>query len=142
MLSAVGLFKMSTIHTGSERILFVDDELPITKMGTKILKRLGYTVTASNDPLSALEIFKKSPDAFDLVISDMTMPKMTGDKLAEKLIEIRPDIPTIIISGYSKKVADELLYKNCVKAFITKPLNMGLFTKTMRNLLDGADTRT
>jgi len=87
------------ISHGSETILFVDDEESIANMVFKMLKRLGYQVEKQLNPAEALELFKAKPDSFDLVITDMTMPQMTGVNLAEKLKEIRSDIPVIICTG-------------------------------------------
>lgn len=96
-------YEKETLPSGTERILFVDDELPIARMGSQILDRLGYTVTIRTSSIEALELFRSRPGDFDLVISDTTMPNMTGDRLADELLKIRPDIPIILCTGYSKK---------------------------------------
>jgi len=90
---------------GAEHVLFVDDEEDIAKLGSRMLEDLGYRVTAKTSSLAALQLFTAEPHAFDLVISDFAMPKMTGGELIGALREIRPDIPAILISGYH----DELL---------------------------------
>jgi CheY-like chemotaxis protein len=89
---------------GSERILLVDDELPIIKMQQQILKRLGYSVTTRTNSVEALEAFRSSPDQFDLVITDMAMPNMTGDTLTREVKSIRPDIPMILCTGFSTNI--------------------------------------
>ena len=97
-------YEKEKLPSGTERILFVDDELPIAKMGSQILERLGYQVTVRTSSVEALELFRSKPDDFDLVITDMTMPNMTGDELAMELIAFRSDIPVILCTGYSKKI--------------------------------------
>ena len=89
--------------TGTERILLVDDEKMLLDVGQRMLKSLGYTPTVMLSSKSALEWFQKDPGGFDLVITDMTMPHMTGDKLAQKLMQIRPSLPVIIATGYHKR---------------------------------------
>ena len=87
---------------GSERILFVDDEKMLVDIGQQALQRLGYDVVSRTSPIEALELFKAKPDFFDLVITDKTMPGMTGDALAKELMNIRPNLPVIICTGYSQ----------------------------------------
>ena len=95
------------IPGGCERVLLVDDEETIIAMEKRILDRLGYQVTARPGSVEALEAFRANPDKFDLVITDMSMPKMSGDKLAVELIKIRPDIPILLCTGYSESMTDE-----------------------------------
>jgi hypothetical protein len=90
------------IQTGKEHILVVDDQQLIVDMERKMLERLGYHVTARTSSTEALEAFRMQPDKFNMVITDMTMPNMRGDQLAEKMIEIRPDIPVILCTGFSE----------------------------------------
>jgi len=110
------------IPQGTETILFVDDEEAILKMVQKMLQRLGYQVKAKINPEIALELFKSKPDAFDLVITDMTMPQMTGVRLSEKLKSIRPDIPVIICSGHSSLIDEEKAKELGVDAYVKKPI--------------------
>jgi len=121
---------------GSERILLVDDELAITKMTGRILERLGYTVTARTSSLEALELFRSKPNDFDAVITDMTMPNMTGDRLASEMMAIRPEIPVILCTGYSKKISDESAFDIGIKAFAYKPVVKADLAKTVRKVLD------
>ena len=121
---------------GTERILFVDDELPIVKMNKQALESLGYKVTIRTSSIEALEVFRSMPNDFDLVITDMTMPNMNGDKLAGELMNIRPDIPVIISTGYSKKISDERAAKIGIKAFAMKPISKAELAKTVRKVLD------
>jgi len=127
-----------TLPSGTERILLVDDELPIVKMSSQVLQRLGYQVTTRTSSFEALELFRSKPDDFDLVITDMTMPNMTGDELAMELIALRSDIPVILCTGYSKKITDEKAAKIGIKVFAFKPVVKAELAKTVRNVLDEA----
>lgn len=121
---------------GNERILLVDDEELIVKMGTIGLKRCGYSVTASTDSREAFRLFKSNPENFDLVITDMAMPGMVGSELSKKILEIRPDIRIIICSGYSERL-DKLKTKDLnVSAFLDKPLSVKDLLKITREVLD------
>ncbi|MGA2227945.1 MAG: PAS domain S-box protein, partial [Syntrophobacteraceae bacterium] len=92
---------------GSERILLVDDESTLMEMATSILERLGYKVTGQTDSVNALEVFRLSPDEFDLVITDYTMPKLTGLDLAREVRRIRPDMPVLLCTGFSEKITPD-----------------------------------
>ena len=124
------------IPAGQERILYVDDEPALVGIAKQILERLGYQVTTRTSSLEALELFKAKPDRFDLVITDMTMPNMTGDKLSRELMQIRPDIPVIICTGYSERISEEKVKVMGIRAFAMKPLIMADLAKTVRNVLD------
>jgi CheY-like chemotaxis protein len=126
------------LPTGTERILFVDDEASIVKMGSQILVRLGYSVTTQTSSIEALELFQAKPYDFDLVVSDMTMPNLTGDKLTVELMKIRRDIPVILFTGYSKKISDESAAEIGIKAFAYKPVVKADLAKTVRKVLDDA----
>jgi PAS domain S-box-containing protein len=126
------------LPSGTERILFVDDELPIAKMGSQTLERLGYQVAVRTASIEALELFRSKPNHFDMVITDMTMPNMTGDSLVIELMKIRPDIPVILCTGYSKKISDESASEMGIKAFIYKPVVKADLAKTVRKVLDEA----
>jgi PAS domain S-box-containing protein len=128
--------------SGKEHILFVDDEDSIAKMGCQQLERLGYTVTTRTSSIEALALFKAKPDAFDLVITDMTMPNMTGDNLAIELMKIKYDIPVILCTGYSKKISSASASEIGIKAFIYKPVVKAELAKTVREVLDAATGRT
>jgi PAS domain S-box-containing protein len=135
-------YESEPLPSGNESILFVDDEVAITKMASQILERLGYSVTTRTSSIEALELFKVKPDEFDLVITDMTMPNMTGDKLAIELMKIRYDVPIVLCTGYSKKISDETALTLGIKAFTYKPLVKADFAKTIRKVLDEAEGRT
>ena len=95
------------IPGGRDRILFIDDEKILAEMGKSMLERLGYHVTVRNNSIEALETFKNQPELFDLVITDQTMPGMTGADIARRMIQIRPDIPIILCTGYSAVISEE-----------------------------------
>jgi len=126
------------LPSGTEHVLFIDDEAPIIKMGKRILNGLGYTVTTNTSSVEALELFRSNPNDFDLIITDLTMPNITGDKLAVELIKIRSDIPVILCTGYSKKMSDEAAEKIGIKAFAYKPVEASDLAKTVREVLDEA----
>jgi PAS domain S-box-containing protein len=125
-----------TISTGNEKILLVDDEQSIVQMEKKMLERMGYSVTAMTDSVQAVEMFKKNPQQFDLIITDMTMPKMTGDQLARELIAIRPEIPVIISTGYSDRLNEKQAGQLGIKAFLMKPVSKFDMARTVREVLD------
>ena len=109
------------LPAGHELILFIDDELAIVDIVRQMLERLGYAVDARTRSLEALELFRAKPDHFDLVITDMTMPNMTGDRLALKLMKIRPDIPIILCTGFSEKITEAKAKGMGIRKFIMKP---------------------
>jgi len=121
---------------GSESILLVDDDPPITKVGKRMLEEAGYDVIIANKPCDALDLFKENPEKFDLVMTDLTMPGMNGDKLTEKILEIRPDIPVVLCSGYQNKHVMEAEMKHLWHAFVQKPIKQEIFINTIRNVLD------
>ncbi len=121
---------------GSERILFVDDEFVLVNLYVTMLSSLGYEVDSRTSSLDALELFREDPGKFDLVITDMTMPDMTGDRLAEELMSIRHDIPVILCTGYSEHISEEKAKEIGIKKFILKPLDMKTLPRTIRKVLD------
>jgi signal transduction histidine kinase/CheY-like chemotaxis protein len=121
---------------GREHILFVDDEPPIAILGKENLEQLGYKVTIRQSSVEAFELFTNDPDRFDLVVTDMTMPHMTGDELAQKMLAIRPDLPIVICTGYSKRMSEQKAGDIGIRGFIMKPLTKLDLAKTVRALLD------
>nr|NJM04041.1 response regulator [Desulfobacula sp.] len=119
----------------NETILLVDDEPFQTEMTGQILNRLGYRVVTCNDGLRALDIFREQRDRFDLVITDMVMPKMTGDRLSEKILEIRPDIPILLCSGYSDDIIPENLEKIGITQYLMKPYSMMELARSVQGAL-------
>lgn len=130
------------IPTGSERILVVDDETSIAKLYSEMLEIFGYSVIYRTSSIKALELFHENPDNFDLVITDMTMPKMTGDKLIAELKKIRQNIPVILCSGYNNKISDETASVIGCEAFAYKPVDMADLVKTVRKVLDESKTKS
>jgi CheY-like chemotaxis protein len=124
------------LPTGDERILFVDDEELIVGIEHQILERLGYKVESTTSPIDALELFRSKPDQFDLVITDMTMPKMTGDKLVKEILKIQPDIPIILCTGFSEKIDEKKAKAIGVADYIEKPLDMRDYAMKIRKVLD------
>ena len=101
-----------------------------------MLERLGYKVIGTTSPIDALEIFRKQPDKFDLVYTDMTMPGMTGLTLAKKVMEIRPYLPVILYSGHRGIEDNNEIGSSGIKAFLTKPIILGDLASTIRRVLD------
>jgi CheY-like chemotaxis protein len=125
-----------SLVTGHERILFVDDEPQLTEMGEEMLKYLGYEITSQNSSTKALELFRANPDHFDMVITDMTMPKMTGEDLAREMMKIRPDIPIILCTGYSEKINEEKAGAMGISKLIMKPFTVEDLAKIIRKVMD------
>ena len=124
------------IPRGIENVLIVDDDRSIAAMSRKTFEQLGYTVTAVTSSLDALAIFEKDPEGFDLVITDMTMPKMTGAALAEKILNRRPDLPIILCTGYSELITEEKAMKIGIRSFFMKPVSQKDLARTARRLLN------
>ena len=121
---------------GTERILFLDDEKSLLEIGRDMLTHLGYQVVTFSDPLEALARFKQDPDAINLIITDMTMPGMTGDRVCEEITKVRADIPIIICSGFSEQVSPFKTAREGATAFLMKPYLMSEFSNVIRSTLD------
>lgn len=121
---------------GEERILLVDDEAQIIDIEQQILERLGYKVTPKTDSEEALEEFAAQPDRFDLVITDMTMPKMTGDQLARRMMDIKPQIPVILCTGFNEAISEEKALAMGIDKFVMKPIVKDELASTIRTVLD------
>jgi len=126
------------IPTGNERILLVDDDEILLETQERILLRLGYAVVACQSSAAALEEFRKQPHKFDLVITDQTMPQMTGLALARECFTVRPDMPIILCTGYSESVSEEMARAAGVSAFLMKPVVLAKLAHTVRDVLDQA----
>jgi len=132
---------------GHERILLVDDEEVIVRMAQKMLKLLGYEVTSFCSSVEALEAFGKQPEKFDLVITDQTMPYLTGGELAQKLLEISADIPIVLCTGFSDILNREQALAIGIRAYISKPVTIQVIAGTIREVLgennrDGGDSES
>lgn len=122
---------------GNERILFVDDEEALVRLGQKNLESLGYEVTAETSSVDALELFRSDPQAFDLIFTDQTMPNITGIQLSEKILIVRPDIPIILCTGFSATTSVETAKAIGIREFIMKPLTKRDVALIIRKVLDG-----
>lgn len=127
---------LEKIPMGHERILFIDDEALLTEMGRKMLERLGYRVTVRSSSLEALATFQDNPDAFDVVITDQTMPGITGADLARRMLQIRPDIPIILCTGYSNIIDEKVAKSMGIMEFALKPLTKDTVSRLLRKVLD------
>jgi CheY-like chemotaxis protein len=121
---------------GKERILFVDDEIFIVDVYREILEKYGYRVTGESSPHEALNFFRSHPDDFDLIITDMTMPHMTGDELIKEIHQIRPGMPVIICTGYNDWLDKHVINELGVRDAIKKPVGAKQLVETIRNVLD------
>ena len=131
-----GIKNLQPLPKGNERILFVDDEEALAAMVQEMLERLGYEVVIRTSSVEALETFRKGLDEFDLVITDMTMPYMTGENLAVELMQTRSDIPIILCTGFSEMIDEEKANAIGIRAFVMKPLVMNELANTIRKVLD------
>ncbi|MCA1786789.1 MAG: response regulator, partial [Desulfobacteraceae bacterium] len=124
---------------GTENILLVDDEKPVIAIEKHLLSRLGYQVTSCTDSIEALELFAADPNRFDMVITDIAMPKMSGDKLAGEILTIRPDIPILLCTGFSETMTDEKMAAIGVKGLIMKPFVITDLDKKLRAIFEQAN---
>jgi len=124
--------------TGKERILLVDDEEALIEMGERILIYLGYKVTSMTSSIEALELFRAQPENFDLLITDYTMPKMTGAELASHILAIRPGMPIVLCTGFSEVFTEEKALALGVQGYVMKPLSIHDLAEVCRSVLDKA----
>jgi len=122
---------------GKERILFVDDETPIAEMNCAILQRLGYEVTALSSSTEAFEVFASRPEAFDLVITDQTMPTLTGAELTKRMRSIRKDIPVILVTGFSETMDADRARRIGIQQLLLKPIIKKELAEAIRSAMDG-----
>ena len=120
---------------GSGTVLLVDDEPQIVALFEKQLESAGYRVASFTGSKEALEHFRSDPGRYDLVITDMTMPELTGDKLAAELKVLRPEIPVIITSGYHERLTPELITSLGIQTILLKPIGRQDLLKTLRGIL-------
>ncbi|MFP5212197.1 MAG: ATP-binding protein, partial [Acidobacteriota bacterium] len=127
---------LDPVPKGTESILLVDDEQVLTEINKELLQLLGYRVTTATSAMEALDLFAREPARFQLVITDMTMPKMTGAQLAERLLEIRPGLPILLCTGFSELIDKEKARAIGIRELILKPLRLLDLAKTIREALD------
>lgn len=125
-----------SLPRGNERIMIVDDEEEIVTMGRQLLEKLGYSVITFTKPLDALESFRNGPDAFDLVITDMTMPVMTGTELARRILALRKDMPVILCTGFSELINGDSAKALGISEYLMKPILISEIASTVRKVLD------
>ena len=129
-----------SIPTGRERILFIDDEEAIAEIGQTMLTGLGYRVESKTSSREALAILRHDPSRFDLVVTDQTMPEMTGVELTNEILALRPDMPIIMCTGFSYMVDEDKAKTAGIKALMMKPLTKREIARTVRTVLDGEPT--
>ncbi|MFO7600412.1 MAG: response regulator [Candidatus Desulfacyla sp.] len=127
---------------GHERVLFIDDDAALARMGKEMLQRLGYEVVCMTSSIEALALFRKDPNRFDLVITDTTMPHMPGDILAREMMTVRPDIPIIICTGHSERISKGKAEHMGITAFLMKPMEMRHLAETVRRALGPPNPET
>ncbi len=131
------LEERESIPKGKGRILLVDDEQAVVEMEKKMLERLGYEVISRVSSIEALQAFRANFDKFDLVITDMTMPGISGDKLAAELIQIRPNIPILLCTGFSQNIAQDKADSIGIKGILMKPIVMKELAEKVKELIEG-----
>jgi two-component system cell cycle sensor histidine kinase/response regulator CckA len=128
--------KKEIIPTGMGNILFVDDEESIVSIGKEMLTSLGYDVDVKFSSLDALYAFQANPNSFDLVITDMTMPNMTGIDLAREMLKIRPEIPIILTTGFSELINEKKAKEMGIRELIMKPFSLNNLAQSVKQLIE------
>jgi len=127
---------LSALLRGNEGVLFVDDEESIAALGKLMLERLGYEVEVRADPVEAVDLFRGDPERFHPVVTDTTMPKLTGNKMVRELRKIHPGVRVVICTGYSEHMDEEKAKKLGIHAYLRKPLDLRALAGTVRKVLD------
>jgi CheY-like chemotaxis protein len=133
---------ISALPNGTERILLVDDEAPFTAALSTMLQRLGYRVEAFTQPKEALESFRAHPEHFDLILSDMVMSSLPGDRLIQHAKSVRPEIPAVLMSGYSDRLDLKESRQLLIEAVVRKPVSIKELANRIRNVLDRPKTES
>jgi CheY-like chemotaxis protein len=129
--------EVKSIPGGSERILCVDDEAIIVNLHRKMLTRLGYRVETFTDPAAALSMISASMDGIDLIITDMAMPVMTGDRFVEAVRQVQPNLPVILCTGYRDRVSEKTATRLNINMVLDKPVELKQLASAIRDVLDG-----
>jgi two-component system cell cycle sensor histidine kinase/response regulator CckA len=124
------------VEMGSEHILLVDDEKMLLELGKDTLESLGYKVTVTDSPQEALDLLKAAPEGYDLLLTDQTMPEMTGDVLTREVMSVRKDFPVIIYTGHSEIINEAKAKAIGARAFLMKPLSRETLAHTIRSVFD------
>ena len=137
--SVSSLTEYSTVTTdpmpiGKGHVLFVDDEKILAELGQMMLEQIGYHVTPCTDSTVALSLIQDDPVAFDILVTDQTMPKLTGIDLARKVLQIRPDLPIVLCTGYSHIVEEEAVKQAGIKGFLMKPVTRKALTELLTEI--------
>ncbi len=127
---------LQPIPKGHEHILFIDDEAVLAEMGKSMLEKLGYRVESATNPKEALELFRNGGDPFDMVITDQTMPGMSGAELAAEILAADHSFPVIICTGFSESITEEKARKLGIRALVLKPFVLREFARIVRDVLD------
>ena len=130
-----------TLPGGSERLLFVEDDESLTALGRTTLEALGYRVTCRKNGLEALEVFRAAPTFFDLLITDMNMPFMTGADLCQEVLKIRPDLPVVLCTGFTELIDGEKAQALGARKYLTKPVPRHKLAEAIREALDGVELK-
>jgi CheY-like chemotaxis protein len=117
-------------------VLLVEDEATVAAMTSRCLERLGYEVASCDDPLFALQVFEEEPGVWDIVITDQTMPGLSGEELARCILQRRPELPVVLCTGYSETVNEESAKAMGIAAFLLKPVDPNKLAATVRSALD------
>ena len=130
-----------TTHGQGERVLYVDDEEALVRLSTRMLKRLGYEVTGHSDPVAALQDFRSRPQDFDVIVTDASMPRMSGLELARELLAARPDVPILMTSGYLRPEDHEAALQMGVRGLIMKPNTIEELSRAFDRLFRDRESR-
>jgi len=128
--------QQSVLPKGKEKILFIDDEKDIVDICYQMLDKLGYDVTGVVGSVEALETFKQDSERFELVITDLSMPVMTGEQLAKEINQIRPDVPILVCTGFSDNFVHNKANSFGIRKLLMKPLAMNILAKEIREIFD------
>lgn len=132
----VGVSQAEVLPHGTEHILLVDDEKSVVEVERRILTKLGYQITPMQSSREAFEFFSRDPARFDLMITDMSMPEMTGAELSTRILAIRPDLPIVLCTGFNEEIDEKRAKEMGIRKFILKPPSHGLLARTIREALD------
>jgi CheY-like chemotaxis protein len=129
------VYVLGRLDVEPRHILVVDDDELVSEYLGALLEAEDYEVMVLNEPVAALEYFKAHPNEFDLIVTDQVMPGLTGVEIAQSILEVRPDIPVLLITGYSEKISAENAKSFGLSGFFPKPINENLFLDKINNLV-------